>query len=318
MLLAWYGGSGECQSDQSVHLLFINKRGPSKPLRLGDKTGNPVLWDNGTDEAVLLFSIFEDSGPMRTFADRWKHCSLWTQRLTFEENAIQSIGAAKQLTTSKDHLLGRCRPIKHHDNLYLPLYNEVTGQGVLYQSTPTKDLTRVSDFGKEMIQPTFWMDGDRLCSLSRTFHSANRFAPYYYSDDDGKTWVGPAATTIKNRNNSLHALALGEHNLLVWNDTDSLRRQNLTLGTLTHDKIPKVNPLALISDHGSYPTLCDDSAGRVCLSYTTVQGKIKYYVWSKPKITDAIGRRNFAGRSDGAADAATDAATSGTEDSALL
>src|SRR5262245_36947564 len=75
-LLAWYSGEEECYDDQSVYLLFIGKTGASSPLRLGDKTGNPVLWRDG-ERAFLLWSRFEDYGELKTLVDRWKYCSVW-------------------------------------------------------------------------------------------------------------------------------------------------------------------------------------------------------------------------------------------------
>ena len=76
-LVAWYSGSGECRDDQSVHVVFIDKlNNQFEPIRIGDCTGNPVLWAQG-NEAVLLWSKFEDTGDVRRIVDRWKYCSLW-------------------------------------------------------------------------------------------------------------------------------------------------------------------------------------------------------------------------------------------------
>ena len=41
----------------------------SEAVRIGDKTGNPVIWSHGT-QAYLIWSKFEDTGDVRRIVDR--------------------------------------------------------------------------------------------------------------------------------------------------------------------------------------------------------------------------------------------------------
>jgi hypothetical protein len=294
VLITWYSGKAECVDDQSVYLLFISKSGTSKPLQLGSKTGNPVLWRD-KDQHYLLWSHFEDDGDIKHPADRWKFCSLWLTTITVQDEILM-VGDMAHIKGR--HLLGRCRPVAHRGQLFLPLYDEVHRKGVIFIGSG-ENFRQVGSIGQDMIQPTLWVDNNKLCSLSRTFQSSCRYSPYSESVDGGRTWTTAAPTNIKNYNSSLHALTWHGHHLLLWNDTDKIQRRDLSLGVLVVGTGGPVVQKLFRIDNGSYPTLCENVEGDLCMSFTTSRGMIRYHAWDKRKLLDAIaelgGRGNPAG-----------------------
>lgn len=277
-IFAWYSGSKECHDDQSVYLLYIDRDTISLPLRIGDKTGNPVVW--AEDDAIyVLWSMFENHVNIRRSADRWKYCSNWVAALTVSNGRLT---LSESVKLPGNHLLGRCNPIRHHDYTYLPMYDELIRCCVLMKGKGG-DLHEVARFGQDVIQPTIWYD-KYFQTLARTFHSTLTHAPFHLSYD-GVEWSSKK-TQIKNRNSSLHALLWQKHVMLLWNDTTGAQRINLTLGVVIGNQ---AYPLYRIADYGSYPSLCEDNDGNLCLSYSG-NGVIKYYVCDKTKLLTAIGR----------------------------
>lgn len=277
VLIAWYAGSGECQDDQSVHLLFIDKNNKeSEIVRVGNKTGNPVVWRDG-QSVLLLWSRFEDDGPIVRLADRWKYCSLWLQRVT-PDGPRPKLGRPRLLTAGQN-LLARCNPIEVNSNLYLPLYNELLRTNVIFAKRGRRYL-KVGMFGQDMIQPTLWFENDRLCSLSRNFGGYRTKSQYAESFDHGKSWSGPIDSTISNYNSSLHVVMHRGRPYVAWNDSHSPRRSHLTLGLLhrLENKII-IEPETIInSDYGAYPSL-SSTGTELHLSYTTKHGTIAYETW---------------------------------------
>lgn len=314
VLLAWYAGTGECQDDQSVHISFCDKSGTySDPIRLGDKTGNPVIWAH-RDHAYLLWSKFEDAGDLRSIVDRWKFCSLWIQQIELKDK-ITFVGDPIQISSSDNHLLGRCNPLKicqvtldggFKTDYLLPLYDELARNGAIYKIDITKSTSRrchintelyhskISTLGCDMIQPTLWKENYRLHSLSRNFGpNRDMQSKYCYSDDWGQTWSDAIETDIPNRNSSLHAVSCGRHNLLLWNDTTTTRRINLQLGLLTIGErdgspVPHVNRLCKISDLGGYPSMCIDNIGNLHMTFSNANRKIEHHVWNAKQLNKSI------------------------------
>lgn len=288
VLVAWYGGTQECHDDQSVFLLYIDKDGTSTPLQLEPKTGNPVLWTEN-NRVYLLWSRFEESEKIKRIADRWKYCSLWMRELELNGTDLQFTGNIAFIKSK--HLLGRCRPVQFKGKTYLPLYDEVRRTGVII-SGKELDFKFCGRIGTDMIQPTLWVDDNKLCSLSRTFHS-NHLHSQYSESTDGMMWSDPVLTDIPNRNSSLHAIDWHGYHLLLWNDTQGTRRTNLTLGVI--EPGPKVRPLFLVNSYGSYPSLCEHSNGNLCLSYTSSKGNINFHTWYKDQLLAACRGGNIVG-----------------------
>jgi len=279
VLIAWYAGSGECQDDQSVYVMHVNGDQQSTPLRIGNKTGNPVLIPTEGQEAVLLWSKFEDIAPMSHIVERWKYCSLWATSVSYHNGRIHLIGTSKQITEPTQHLLGRCNPIKHKGQHILPLYDEMGRQAVIFRGKEL-DFESIGRFGEDMIQPTIWVGRwkDRIHSLSRNFMSETQFkARASYSDDGGKTWCTPKPTAIPNRDSSLHVFRWNDYKLLLWNNTPLTQRENMTLGIM--DGLD-VKPVCIMENYGAYPSICADDAGNLNMTYTSLNRTIIHHAWN--------------------------------------
>lgn len=275
-LVAWYSGTRECADNQTVLLLYLNNKTQSTPLELGEKTGNPILWREGK-KTYMLWSRFEDTGPLQSPTDRWKHCSLWVGEIELEygQPPVLKLNNISKVISPSYHLLGRCRPLIRSGVTYLPLYNEMIGQNHIMSGSALNFKT-TGIFGTHMIQATLWMEGNKIHSLSRNFHSPLRLSQSSNSSD-GIVWSTPADSPIRNRNSSLHALNIGDMAVLIWNDTDTPKRVDLTIGVIDHDKITKVFRL---SDYGSYPSICELDDESFTFSYTNAKGTITVSTWN--------------------------------------
>lgn len=272
-MVAWYAGSGECRDDQCVRLIFISGEGrqTESPLQLQPGTGNPVLWSLN-DAPVLLYSKFETQES--ALVDRWKHCTLWLQRLALDGVSVQLVGSPKLLANRYAHLLGRCSPIKVGTRWFLPLYDEAAYRPLLLQGDGW-NFWPLTHFGlRGMIQPTLWEHEGKLYALCRNI--GVRRDVLACSSVDGHRWSDPVKTAIPNVNNSLHALAGWQNaDWLVWNNSTA-GRYKLTLGTLDVRSRPLGDSWTVVANpkqvleiaHGSYPSLCTDQEGCLHIVYT--------------------------------------------------
>jgi len=285
-LIAWYSGISECHDDQSVHLIFIGQNGSSDIVRIGDKTGNPVLWRSG-DDIFILWSRFEDDGEIVRLADRWKYCSLWVQKIEIEDKPVL-VGKPECIVGSNHNLLGRC-PVLHRNNqILLPLYDEVEGTCVILDGTRFTELSR---FGSGLIQPTLWTKYNKLHALSRNFRTRKIRAQHIQSSD-GKNWFPSTDTEIFNVNNSLCVVNVRNSEAIVWNDTTSRYRDKLTLGLLKNYGCLEAIPVSVLGPkYGSYP-FCAVSDDRLHITFTNVRKRIEYHVWKWEDVTEAC-RRNL-------------------------
>lgn len=284
VLIAFYAGSNECADDQSVYISYNNNH-----ERIGDETGNPVLWDN-KDYATLLWSEFDQTRKFDNIIDKWKHCSLWIRHIKFS-NKFEFVGEPVKILG--EHLLGRCQPLS---GKLLPLYDELRRYGVIYHMNGL-ETTKLSIIGTNMIQPTIWEQDGILCSLSRNFGSNDTFAKFSYSTSGGIEWSRPKKTLIRNNNSSLCTTKWGDDIIILWNDTDKRIRSNLTIGciNLTNFKIaeevmPCVESIEVISSYGSYPSMCVDKYDRLHMTFTNKNKKIEHHVWNRKYYNER--RRN--------------------------
>ncbi len=281
-ILAWYAGTRECADDQSVHLAYVHKNRTSKFFRLGDCTGNPVVWNNG-NECILLWSRFEEADLVRRPVDRWKHCSLWAQRCAYDSKSdtVKLVGQKDQIAVPQWHLLGRCPPLEGKNGWLLPLYDEMNGNGVI-MNYRSPGIERLGNIGNSMIQPAIWRDKNKLCSLSRNFRTTRKLSQYSESTDGGQTWSPPRNSLLFNKNNSLTVLHWHNMNCVVWNDTKGLKRDNLCFGKIIYDNgmIAGTPLFSLDSTYGSYPSMCVDSLGNMVVSYTNPHRNIQLVYWN--------------------------------------
>ncbi len=286
VLIAWYSGSTECSDDQSVYIVFINhdthseiNRSPTR-IRIGDKTGNPVLWQNGQD-IYILWSKFEDDDTMFSLADRWKYCSIWVQKIDVCDNQIL-LSKPERIAASNQHLLGRCSVLTFNNTTILPLYDELAGTCVLVDGTTFKELSR---FGVGMIQPTLWTKRNKVHALARNFRSTNKKAQYVCSSDINN-WSQPVDTNIYNVNNSLCVVSWGRSEIIIWNN--GLSRARLTLGLLNKDYSNlSAFPIIVVGvSYGAYPS-CTIINNQLHLTFTNYKRRIEYRVYKQSDIRKA-------------------------------
>ena len=304
ILLAWYSGSGECRDDQSVHVVSIEGSQQSKPLRIGDCTGNPVLVPAKKD-AILLWSKFEDNGKISRLADRWKTCSLWTQKIGVRCGEVCLLGKPHKIAGPEQHLLGRCNPLTHNGSILLPLYDEVERTCVIFEG---EDLcyTEVGRYGTNIIQPTLWLRDNRICSLARNFTQHNKRS-FFCESIDGKSWSQPTMTRLWNLNNSVHVVKWNNEDIVLWNDTDGRLRKNLTIGVLKYevDELGFLHitaePIEVVGvEYGAYPSMCIDADDNLNFSFTNNAKQIEYHVWNYKSFRAR--RNNPAWRAGGVTD----------------
>lgn len=291
IVMAWYSGTGECQDDQSVYLTYLSEDNSSNFLRLGDKTGNPIVWREG-NKNWLLWSKFEDDGPMASLAHRWRHCSLWVQEIS-NDDTIRLIGEPHQIADSSQHLLARINPLVTPTYTILPLYDEVNRECVIFQGQHG-NYKETSRFGKtnSIIQPTIWLENNKLNSLSRNFGNSKRRSIYYYFDDYNEKWKFGGLSHFWNLNNSIAVCNYLDHHLVIWNDEDSRYRRNMSIGIIKwKDAVPHPILLERLNiAYGSYPNICVDDKQQIHFSYTNHERTISYHVWNK-KVFNQFLRR---------------------------
>jgi hypothetical protein len=302
-LLAWYSGSGECQNDQSVHVVFITGLRLSTPLRIGNCTGNPVLIPNQSNqnEAVLLWSKFENPEQHLRIVDRWKTCSLWTQRIGVCGGNVVLLGEPNKIAGPEQHLLGRCNPLVVDDTVLLPLYDEMRAECVIFRGNGL-EYTESDRFGTNMIQPTIWKRGNTICSLSRNFRS-NR-TKSRYCDSIGGCWTEATNSNIWNLNNSLQVITWNGDDIILWNNTYERWRKMMTLGVLEYDASDlgflriSAKPIEVVGrKYGAYPSMCIDFDGNLNFSFTSATKEIEYHVWNRKAFEqrrDGLTRRTRA------------------------
>lgn len=284
-LVAWYSGLGECRDDQSVHLVFIGRE-KSEITRIGDKTGNPVLWRTSENTATLLYSRFDDTGIIRRIVDRWKFCSLWIQQVQID-NGIQLVGTPQKVIEPDENLLARCNPLRTSkelgDKLLLPLYNEVTGTCVIAEVIG-EQLDILGEYGKNIIQPTLWQEEGVIHSLGRNFGTYRKHSVHHQSFDGGTSWSDPVRSYIPNNNSSIHVAKLKDEHFAIWNDTTGRRRSHLKLGKLTWEEGEVVAEgwHLLEPQNGSYPSMAS-IGDKLVFSYSH-NGTIRYHEWNRRAI----------------------------------
>jgi predicted neuraminidase len=216
---------------------------------------------------------------------------------------VRLLGKPEKIAEPEQHLLGRCNPLTRNGRTLLPLYDEVTGECVIFEGEGTR-YEEVGRYGEGMIQPTIWEHGTNVCSLSRNFRSTIKKARYCESTD-GKAWSEPTWTPVWNINNSVQVTKWNGEDFILWNDTNGRWRRNMTLGTIQTKegncgfKEFVIEPIEVVgAQHGSYPSMCVDFDGNLNFSFTNALKEIEYHVWNtktlKRRRGDPARRRRAA------------------------
>lgn len=276
IMVAYYAGDNECADNQNVYLTFIRHQKEIDKIRMGNGTGNPVLWIE-QNTIVMLYSKFEEGMYHDRLADKWKDCSLWVQAFTFSNDKIYFSSIPHRISSSDCHLLGRCKPLISRnsedstDSIILPLYDELLRCNVIYKGMfPT--YKRLASYGTDMIQPTLWATDGVIHSASRNFNKTNKYSRHN-SSTDSLAWSSEKDLNIYNRNSSLHAFTFDDRHFMIWNDTVSFDRSNLCIGEIGNDlSVIKIESLDRL--YGSYPSVSVNNES-IVITYTAHDRSIR-------------------------------------------
>lgn len=254
--ITFYTGP-ECRNEQSVYILKYHKDELVKKLRLGEKSGNPIIF-GFNDKIYLIYSKFTDADEHGTkinydknYVLRWKYCDNYICRL--DENLI--IENVHKIPGCHGRL-ARCQPLIINNRLIVPLYRESDPICEIWELIDD-NLKFVSSFGEvndEMqkymqdndlflnylgsgiaIQPTLFVKNDTIHAFSRnvcrSLHkNQNQFAILSYSKNmiDWKNTI----SNIPNHNNSLFVCDIGDEFYLFFND--DIQRSKMLMMNLSN------------------------------------------------------------------------------------
>lgn len=250
-LTAWYSGEYECSQDQAV---IISQKNGEKHHVLEPGTGNPILFRDDNGNIKIIYSKFKDYKTLYHIAEKWKYCELYVRSISPEFGLTEPT----KLSDSNEHLLARCSPISYQNKTIIPLYNELEGNCELRVFKQDKLTHFCAPFGKLAIQPSLFTKEEKLYSFCRNFLTVGQKMRMY--DLEGNY----EELNIQNNNSSVASINFNNHVLIVYNDTKTQHRVNLSLGCFIDNKIIK---LYHIDDHGSYPSIAKTKDGLI-VAYT--------------------------------------------------
>lgn len=288
LLVAWFGGSAEGNSDVAIWMSRSSRNAWSKPLRLisepGVATYNPVLFRT-LDNLLWLSYKF---GPSPTS---------WT-------------GA---YLTSSDDGQTWSKPIHLPAGLYGPIKNKplILSNGTIVAGTSVESyhswscwVERSTDHARTwsrhgpitvpgieygIIQPAIVpISSHRLRMFVRATEQIGRIC-YADSNDDGISWTSAKLTSLPNPNSGIDAVRLKDDRLLlVYNHTQS-GRTPLNVAVSEDDGNNWKDFLTLESRPGeySYPAIIQASDGKIHVTYTYLRKKIKHVVFL---TSDVVGK----------------------------
>lgn len=286
VLLAWFGGTGEGNSDVVIWISALEKTGWSKPAEIANgvvndstryPTWNPVLFQEKNGKLFLFYKV----GPNPR---DW-----WGMVKTSDDDG-------KTWNTPERLPRGFLGPIKNK-----PL--QLTDGTILSPSSTETDsrwrahIERSTDGGAnwihipidtasayDVIQPSIihFADG-RLQVLCRSKQGSVMQSSSY---DKGKTWSKLIPTSLINPNAGTDAITLQDGTQLIvynpdvpgrdwWNGRSKLRVAVSKDGTTWTDVLVLENGT---EEEFSYPAVIQTRDGRIHISYTFNRKNIKYVV----------------------------------------
>lgn len=280
-MTAWYSGEYECSKDQAV---IISIKSELKHHVLEPGTGNPILFRDENKDIKIIYSKFKDHKTFYHIAEKWKYCELYVRSISpkFE------LSEPTKLSDSNDHLLARCSPISYQNKTIIPLYNELEGNCVLKVFSQNEISDFCAPFGELAIQPSLFIREEKLYSFCRNFLTTGKKLRIYDSNGDYEE------LNIYNNNSSIASINFNNHILIVYNDSKTSHRVNLSLGCLIDNQITK---LYHIDDHGSYPSIATAKDGllvaytksnKITVRYLDIFTALKNYNSSNESLNDFI------------------------------
>jgi predicted neuraminidase len=135
-----------------------------------------------------------------------------------------------------------------------------------------------------LIQPALVpLNDDRVLMMLRA-RGGQRALYTAFSDDNGWTWTEAAPTGLPNPDAAIDALRLRDGRILLVYNHSEVTRENLQLA-VSADGGRTWRTSAILEDgtvdqEFSYPTLAEDSRGRIHLTYTWQRERIKHVTFN--------------------------------------
>lgn len=291
--VAWYAGSGEGTPDVAIYLSSREPGGVwSEPraVQTREQTaaalrrniislGNPLLLSDESGRLGLLF--------VSIAAGRWSGSSM---NLTWSDDGGSTWGPVRKLTMNplaNLAALPRNPPSALRGGGWaVPIYEEFLGKfpEILWLQPGGRDgwLAAVSrmDGGVRILQPALVpLDRERAAAFFRDFRPA-KWMSVSRSDDAGRSWSPPVATSLPNRDSGVCVVRLTDGALLCsYNDLSPGKRENLRLA-ISRDEGGTWRTIATLAEETgvefSYPYMLAAPDGRIRMVWSARQTEIIY------------------------------------------
>ncbi|MEK7404042.1 MAG: exo-alpha-sialidase [Acidobacteriota bacterium] len=275
LLAVWYGGSYESSDDQTLFLARRKKgaRAWDPPQALIRDSlqppGNAVVFRDGRDRIWIVWARMEGSRPVRR-GGGWGETRLMYR--TSEDHGVSWTQDRPMPADARG--LPRNVPVLLPDGALLLPMGERGGSYTL----------RTADYGETWVrsiliagggQPTVAQrpDGSLLALMRRRPRIMQS-----ESHDGGMTWSPAAPSALKNPDAGIAMTRLSNgHLVLVFNDSETARTP-LSMALSLDGGQSWEQPLVLEANPGeySYPSVIQDSDGRIHVTYTFRRYSIKH------------------------------------------
>jgi predicted neuraminidase len=289
----WYAGSGEGARDVAIYLssrapggrwteprAVLTRESVAASLRRNIiSLGNPLLLSDDTGRLGLLF--------VSIAAGRWSGSSM---NLTWSSDGGATWGPAGKLTMNP---LANLASLPRNPPSPLvgggwavPVYEELLGKfpEILWLQPDGRggwrDAVSRIDGGVRILQPALVpLDRGRAVAFFRDFRPA-KWMSSSRSDDAGRTWTPPVASSLPNRDSGVCVVRLTDGSLLcAFNDISPGKRENLRLA-LSRDEGVTWRTVATLADEAgvefSYPYMLAAPDGRIRMVWSARQTEIIY------------------------------------------
>lgn len=314
LIAAWYGGQREGSGDVAVYTARWNAGGDawSQPQRVIDraqaefeldrpvkKLGNTVVFP---DQHGTLWMVY-----VSVMVGGWSGCSL---NIKASLDNGQTWGESRRLSLNPYMNLSslvRSRPVYASDGrIGLPIYHEMALKypQVLWLDPEPKGRLRGYELRSlpaeaELLQPVLVPLGqDRVLMLLRDGRP-ERTLRTAFSRDNGWTWSPTAQTSLPNPDAAVDAVRLRDGRILLAYNDATAGRDSLRLAVST-DAGTTWTPGPILEHEPkkefSYPSIVEDSRGRIHVTYTWRRERIKHVEFNAAWLDQATRPRSLVQR----------------------
>lgn len=299
-VMAWFSGTSEGESNVAIVFSHLKNNSDqwSKAQVVSQRKGysnqNPVLFHDNKTDVLYLFHSQQEAKTASAGIQSEDSAEIWVLSAKNVTNSTTIQFSPPRVMFKRKGSFDRNRVVVSLRNTWLyPIY--YAGGSSKDQTSNIKECVDHDVFSSWMdhpftasnflVQPSVVRPkkGDpRLIVFFR-----DRRAQHIYraeSPDDGKTWTRPSKTTLPNNNSGIEASVLSSGSLAIVYNPTTKNRNPLSVSLSMDQGITwkyTRNLEYTKSSKGvefSYPTLFQDSSGRIHISYTFNRQTIKHRV----------------------------------------